>query len=167
MRHVVLEIPQVKQLVQVGIRDFCSEEMAFAEKNKEKIAVFFDEDMAKDQLSGAKTCAKICEEITETLPAKIYISFDIDGLDPSLCPHTGTPVPGGLSWNQMLLLLKTVVKSGRRIVGFDLVEVAPGNNGREGKLCLPSTQLEWDANVGARLLFKLCGWALKSQERRS
>ncbi|MFA6039507.1 MAG: agmatinase family protein [Candidatus Peribacteraceae bacterium] len=151
MRNVADTVSGVTKLVQVGIRDFCREEMEFARSNERKIAVFFDEDMAGRQLSGESWRA-ICEEIVSALPQKVYISFDIDGLDPSLCPHTGTPVPGGLSFNQMLLLLKTVVKSGRQIVGFDLVEVAPG---REG---------EWDANVGARVLFKLCGWTLKSQE---
>ncbi len=151
MRHVMKEVPGVKKLVQVGVRDFCREEMRFLEQSKGRIEVFFDEDTASEQLSGGKTWMQTCSEIVGKLPKKVYISFDIDGLDPALCPHTGTPVPGGLSFHQALLLLKTVAKSGRKIVGFDLVEVAPGPD-------------EWDANVGARLLFKLCGWTLKSQE---
>jgi agmatinase len=92
---------------------------------------------------------KITEEIIEHLPGEVYISFDIDGLDPVLCPSTGTPVPGGLSFNEALHIIKTIVTSGRRIIGFDLNEVAPG-------------ETEWDANVGARLLYKLCGWTLHS-----
>jgi agmatinase len=60
-------------------------------------------------------------------------------------------VTGGLSFNEALYLLEMVVRSGRRIIGFDLVEVAPSD--RDG---------EWNANVGARMLFKLCGLTLKS-----
>jgi agmatinase len=81
------------------------------------------------------------------LPEKVYVSFDIDGLDPSLCSHTGTPVPGGLSFNQAALLLWALKQSGKTVVGFDLVEVAPEiHHG-----------FEYDANVGARVLYKLCG----------
>ena len=76
-----------------------------------------------------------------------------DGLDPALCPHTGTPVPGGLSFQQAVYLLARIVASGRRIVGFDLNEVAPGPDGDE-----------WDGNVGARLLYKMIGFALLSRK---
>src|SRR5262249_59464059 len=94
----------------------------------------------------------MCEEIVRDLPERIYVSFDIDGLDPRLCPHTGTPVPGGLSFTEATYLLRLAVESGRRIVGFDLNEVAPGPDGDE-----------WDANVGARLLYKMSAWTLASQ----
>jgi agmatinase len=77
----------------------------------------------------------------------------VDALDPSLCPHTGTPVPGGLSWHQAMGVLDALVRSGHRIVGFDLCEVAPGPEGDD-----------WDANVAARLLYKLIGYALASQQ---
>jgi agmatinase len=85
----------------------------------------------------------------------VYVSFDIDGLDPALCPHTGSPVPGGLSFHEASYLVGEVARSGRRIVGFDLVEVVPDPNGSE-----------WDANVGARLLYKLIGWTLVSQDEQ-
>ena len=88
-------------------------------------------------------------KIVEPLPKDVYLSFDIDGLDPVLCPHTGTPVPGGLSFHEATALVRAVVQSGRRIVGFDLNEVAPGPDD------------EWDGNVGARLLYKMIGWSLK------
>ncbi|HAL64304.1 MAG TPA: agmatinase, partial [Bacteroidales bacterium] len=90
-------------------------------------------------------------EIVGHLPSKVYISFDIDGLNPELCPHTGTPVPGGLSFEQVVLLLHILATSGRQIIGFDLVEVAPG------------LEDEWDANVGARILQKLCNFTRLSQ----
>ena len=81
---------------------------------------------------------------------QVYVSFDIDGLSPDNCPHTGTPVPGGLSFREAVYLLAAVVESGREIVGFDLCEVGPSRDG------------EWDANVGARVLYKLCNLTLKS-----
>jgi agmatinase len=71
------------------------------------------------------------------------VSIDIDGLDPKLCPHTGTPVPGGLEYEELMFLLQELKNSGRALIGFDLCEVAPGAEG-------------WDANVGARVLFHLC-----------
>ena len=93
----------------------------------------------------------------QPLPRHVYVSFDIDALDPSLCPHTGTPVPGGLSFHQAAIILELLARSGRRVVGFDLVEVTPGPRaGDEGG------EPEWDANVGARLLYKLCGIAGRS-----
>ncbi|MFG0260585.1 MAG: arginase family protein, partial [Phycisphaerales bacterium JB041] len=70
-------------------------------------------------------------------------------LDPSLCPNTGTPVPGGLGFREASLLLHMLAASGKRVVGCDLVEVAPGDG-------------DWDANVGARVLFRLCMAALQS-----
>ena len=81
------------------------------------------------------------------LPDDVYLSWDIDGLDPTLCPGTGTPVPGGLSWNEAVGLLRALRRAKKRIVGLDLCEVAPG-------------ETEWDANVGARLLYKMIGFAL-------
>ena len=84
----------------------------------------------------------------------ILISFDIDGLEPTLCPNTGTPVPGGLTWDMAIFLIRRLSESGKRIVGFDLCEVAIGNNKVDG----------WDAIVGARVLHKLCVAALVSRQ---
>jgi len=144
-----LKIPSVQRIVQVGVRDFCEEEMSVIESAAGRIKTFFDEDMKAVQYSG-KTWETICQEIIKELPPLVYISLDIDGLDPKLCPDTGTPVPGGLEFNQATYLVKQVVKSGRKIIGFDLNEVAPGHD-------------EWDANVGARLLYQLCNWMAASQ----
>lgn len=135
-----------KKLVQVGIRDFSEEEFAMTQE-RDDIDTFFDLNLQKSQLSGV-TWKSLCDQIIEKLPAKVYISFDIDGLNPTFCPHTGTPVPGGLSFDQANFLIGRVVESGRQIVGFDLNEVAPGQDD------------EWDANVGARILYKLCGWSV-------
>jgi len=144
------------KLVQVGIRDFCEEEYQFIRHHHDRIQTFFDSDIFSQKMNG-KSWSEICDDIIQHLPHEVYISFDIDGLDPRFCPHTGTPVPGGLDFQEALFLIKKVVKSGRKIVGFDLNEVSPGiTNGNEN-----DTAGEWDANVGARLLYKLCGYALQ------
>jgi agmatinase len=135
-------LPFVSKLAQVGIRDFCDEEFERAKKSK-KTEVFFDRDM-KSQLYRGKTWDAICGDILKALPKMVYITVDIDGLNPSLCPNTGTPVPGGLEFEQLRFLIEKLKASGRQLVGFDLVEVAPG---------LPH---EWDASVGARVLLMLC-----------
>jgi agmatinase len=136
----VLKEKAVSKLVQVGIRDFCEEEMEIAENEEERISVFFDQEL-KENLFNGKTWNVQCGEIVEELPELVYISFDIDGLDPKLCPKTGTPVPGGFDFPEAVFLLKKVAESGRKIIGFDVCET--GNN-------------EWDANVAARIIYKLC-----------
>jgi agmatinase len=136
-----LEIKEVSKLVQVGIRDFCEEEMTYINNSKGRVKTFFDEDLKNAQSEG-RTWKVLCDEIINELPQLVYVSFDIDGLDPKLCPNTGTPVPGGFEFNEVIYLLKQVVKSGRKIIAFDLNEVAPGES-------------DWDANVGARLLYQM------------
>lgn len=153
MNNVVREIPEVARLVQVGIRDFCDEEDELIRSNAARIRTFFDADL-KHELQEGETFARLAGRIVAELPQSVYVSFDIDGLDPSLCPHTGTPVVGGLSFAEATALLRRVVESGRRIVGFDLNEVAPDPEGRS----------EWDANVGARVLYKQIGFALLSHK---
>lgn len=148
MYNVVESLPEVSRLVQVGIRDYCDDELAYAERNP-RIVQFSDADMA-DRSFGGESWSEQCDRIVEQLPNKVYISFDIDGLSPDNCPHTGTPVAGGLSFNQAIYLLRRVVDSQRRIIGFDLNEV------------VPSGENSIDASTGARILFKLCGQTLKS-----
>jgi agmatinase len=139
-----LKLPAVNRLVQVGIRDFCEEEMHVMERGMGRVKTFFDQDIKAAQYAG-KTWEMICHDIIKELPPLVYVSFDIDGLDPKLCPNTGTPVPGGFEFHQAVFLIKEVVKSGKKIIGFDLNEVAPGKD-------------DWDGNVGARLLYQLCNW---------
>lgn len=146
-----LELPGVLRLVQVGIRDICEEEINFAEESP-KVEMFNDFQLNYERFEG-KQWARQCEEIIQGLPQNVYISFDIDGLKPFLAPNTGTPVAGGLEFLQATYLLKKVVDSGRKIVGFDLNEVSPEENG------------EWNANVGARMLYKLCNACLASQKK--
>jgi len=150
MHNVMTRIPQVAKLVQVGIRDFCEEEFLQIERSGGRITTFFDAQLAAERFEGV-TWRQQLSRVVEALPGEVYLSFDIDGLDPVLCPHTGTPVPGGLSFHQATAMVAAVVQSGRRIVGFDINEVAPGPDGDD-----------WDANVAARLLYKLIGFMLKT-----
>ena len=83
------------------------------------------------------------------------ISFDIDGLDPALCPHTGTPVPGGLSFAEAV----APAAHGGRHRAQDR-----GLRPERGR-ARPRRRAEWDANVGARVLYKLIGFALLSRRR--
>lgn len=142
MRHVQ-EMPFVKALVQVGLRDLAPEEMELA-RSHPRIHPFFDWDLRRETARGASWEAQ-CQRIVAALGAEVYLSLDIDGLDPRYSPSTGTPVPGGLELWELFFLLETVEKSGRRFIGADLVEVSPG----------PGAADEWDANVGARILFQL------------
>lgn len=151
MHNVLARVPQVEKIVQVGIRDFCEQEAQSLHRQRERIRAWFDRDISHRKLQG-QSFADMARDIVAGLPDKVWISFDIDGLDPRLCPHTGTPVPGGLDFNEAVFVIGEVARSGRAIVGFDLVEVAPGPHGDE-----------WDGNVGARLLFKLIAFTLASQ----
>ena len=148
MYNALKEIPQLKKLVQVGIRDYCEEEWNFINANTDRISTFFDKNI-KERLYEGDTWQNITNEIIDQLPANVFISFDIDGLDPKLCPHTGTPVQGGFETEAIFYLFKKIQKTGRRIVGFDLNEVG-------------ISQDEWDENVGARCLFKLCNLLVAS-----
>ncbi|SHN10363.1 agmatinase [Cyclobacterium lianum] len=145
-----LELHQVSSLVQVGIRDYCEEEYDLIHSD-ERIWLYSDKYLKAEMYEG-RTWASVCADILDQLPDKVYLTIDIDGLNPSLCPHTGTPVPGGLDFEQVDFLLKKLVLSGRKIIGFDLVEVAPGPDGSD-----------WDANVAARLLYRLVNLAAVSQ----
>jgi agmatinase len=143
--------PGIARIVQVGLRDLSEEEHAYAERSGGRIVQHHDIRLAQARFEGEPWAVTV-RRIVEPLPQDVYVSFDVDGLDPTLCPHTGTPVPGGLSFQEAAALIGGIVRSGRRIVGFDLVEVAPDPTGGE-----------WDGNVGARLLYKLVGWMLRSQ----
>jgi agmatinase len=158
MYNVLTKTP-LSKLVQVGIRDFCEAEFKFINNNNDRVITFFDEKLQERKLSG-ESWSLISDEIIEHLPQHVYISFDIDGLDPRYCPHTGTPVPGGLDFSEALLLIKRVSQSGRKIIGFDLNEVSPGLAGLREDDDDQDPSAEWDANVGARLLYKLCGRTL-------
>ena len=142
------EIPQLTKVVQAGIRDYSQGEWEYIKENPDRISTYFDRDIRVRQYEG-ETFKNITEEIISKLPEKVYISFDIDGLDPKLSPNTGTPVQGGFETEQVFYLFNKLQQSGKKIIGFDLSEVSTSENG-------------WDANVGARILFKLCNLIIAS-----
>ncbi len=141
MYNALTEIPQITKLVQVGVRDFSESEWEYICNSQGRVLTYFDQAIKERQFAG-ESWKLITEEIVSHLPQKVYISFDIDGLDRKYCPHTGTPVHGGFEVLQIFYLFKKIVQSGRQLIGFDLCEVGVSTN-------------EWDENVGARVLFKL------------
>ncbi len=142
MYNALTEIPQLVKLVQVGVRDYSESECEYIINSNKRVITYFDKDI-KERMFEGDTWKKITDEIVKHLPDNVFISFDIDGLDPKLCPNTGTPVQGGFETEQIFYLFKKILQSGRKLIGFDLNEVGISNN-------------EWDENVGARVLFKLC-----------
>lgn len=149
MHNALTDIPSLSKLVQVGIRDYCDNEHQYILNNPSRIATYFDRNI-KERMYEGEIWKTITDEIISQLPQKVHISFDIDGLDPKLCPHAGTPVPGGFEVEQLLYLFKRMIASGRQLIGFDLVEIGVGG------------EQEWDANVGAHLLWRLCNLTIKS-----
>ncbi|MDP4285411.1 MAG: agmatinase family protein [Bacteroidota bacterium] len=150
MYNALAEIPELVKLVQIGIRDYSPIEVDYINNSNSRVITYFDKEIKERGFEG-ETWQKISDEIINHLPQKVYISFDIDGLDPKLCPNTGTPVQGGFETQQVYYLFRKIIESGRQLIGFDLNEVGISNN-------------EWDENVGARILFKLCNLMLKSND---
>lgn len=148
MYNALNEIPQIEKLVQAGVRDFCEEEWVYINNSQQRVVTYFDKDI-KERLFEGENWRQIADEIINQLPQKVLISLDIDGLDPKLCPNTGTPVQGGFETEQLYFLFKRIINSGRQIIGFDLNETGVSES-------------DWDANVAARILFKLCNLLVAS-----
>jgi agmatinase len=142
MYNALNEIPELVKLVQVGVRDYCEQEWEYICNSNFRVITYFDKNI-KERLFEGQLWKTITEEIIQHLPEKVYISFDIDGLDRKLCPNTGTPVPGGFESEEIIYLFKKIKESGRELIGFDLVEIGVG-------------ETDWDSNVGARILWRLC-----------
>lgn len=134
----VLQKTKVSKLVNVGIRDYCEEEENLVLSDS-RIKDFKASHLFAKKAIG-ENWHQITNEILDQLPDEIYVSFDVDGLDPSYCPHTGTPVPGGLSFEEAIYLLRQIYRSGKQVIGFDVCETGPS---------------EYDANVAARLVYEL------------
>ncbi len=151
MYNALAEVPAITRLVALGIRDFSDGEWNYVKSSNGKIVPYFSSNL-HERLYEGETWKSIVGDIINQLPQNIYLSFDIDGLDPKLCPNSGTPVPGGFELEQIYYLLKKILESGRRIIGLDLSEVGVGESG-------------WDSNVGARVLFKLCNLLVASNPK--
>ena len=103
------------KIAQFGVRALSKEEV----ENRKMFNILF--------LDARDIYYKKKFKLPLNFPQKIYISFDVDGLDPSIMPATGTPVPGGLGYYESLNLIKNLIK-GRQVVGFDVVELSPIKN---------------------------------------
>ena len=148
MYNALNEIPELTKIVQAGVRDYGGDEWDYIKNSNFRVITYFDKEIKTRQFEG-ETWKSIAEEIVSKLPQNVYISFDIDGLDRKLCPHTGTPVPGGFETEEVYYLFRKIIESGRKLIGFDLVEVG-------------TSDTDWNANVGARVLFKLCNLLVAS-----
>ncbi len=132
-----------KKITQVGIRAQCKEEAEFIKQNK--IQTFYARDIRTGKF-GENWIGKV----VDSLGKNVYVTFDLDGFDPSLLPATGTPEPGGLFWDETMNLLKTIGLK-KKIVGFDVVELAPSK-------AHPASDF-----IAAKLTYKLINYAfLKS-----
>lgn len=151
--NVMNECDKISNLIQIGIRDYSSEEALRMKEYGKKADCLYDTHM-QEKLACGKSLEEVYFPFIEQLPQNVYLSIDIDGLEPINCPNTGTPVPGGLRYSQLEHLIFMVVKSGRTIIGFDLCEVGVSKN-------------DWDENVGARILYQLSAALLASQNKIS
>ena len=109
-----LDNPNVS-VVSFGIRNISSSEILFLQKNKKRIKIFWAKDKSNWNLNQFKKIIK---------NKKIYLTFDVDGLDSSLMPATGTPEPGGLFWDETIRIIKIAAQSSQ-IVGADINELSP------------------------------------------
>jgi agmatinase len=143
----IIQTEGIARLVQVGVRELCDNEYSLIRSNPDTITTFFDRDLFSQMAQGC-SWERICLDVVKNLPDTVYISFDADGLDPSVCPNTGTPVPGGLSYNQIMFLFETLINQGKMIVGADLVETGAS---------------DLDAMIACRILYRMAGMMIKSQ----
>lgn len=148
------EIKKITRFIHVGVRDYCEEEVNVVENSQERHIAFSNRKIRRDLFGGVSLHAMF-HQIVEALPPRVYLSLDIDGLNPTLCPNTGTPVPGGLGFEEVGYLIECVVESGREVIGFDLSEVAPDPKSKDWTS-------DWNAIVGSRVLYRLAILAARS-----
>lgn len=128
-----------KDIIQVGIRAQCKEEAEFIHENK--ICTYYARDI-RNGVHGDNWHDKVVDDLKEN----VYITFDVDGLDPSVINATGTPEPGGLFWDETMNLLRKIGLA-KNIVGFDVVELAP------------SKYHESSSFTAAKLIYKLLNYS--------
>lgn len=131
---------EICPIVQVGIRSLSYEEMEFVKKRKLKI--FWAKDIVDND--------KWFDDAIARLSKNVYVTFDLDGLDPSIMPSVGTPEPGGLGYYQLLRFLKNVFEK-RNVVGFDVVELCPNENYINSDF------------TAAKIIYKLIGYKFKNK----
>jgi agmatinase len=135
----VHEASQTTNLVQVGIRSMDAIEKTFMDEEK----VFYAHDMVNDEYWADK--------VIEALTDNVFITLDLDALDPSILPATGTPEPGGLFWYETLDFLKQVFEE-KNVVGFDIVELCPNAVDKSSDF------------LAAKLYYKMLGYKFMDQD---
>lgn len=135
---VMRRVSELCPLTQVGIRSFSEEEYDFVKEKR--LEPFYQ--------SLINNWGDWPEEVIERLSREVYVTIDLDGLDPSIMPSVGTPEPGGLGWRETLRLLKRVAEK-RKVVGFDVMELSPD-----------PTNVAPDF-LAARLIYKLIGYSFR------
>lgn len=113
----LLEEPGVEQILQLGIRSVCPEEVAFARAHPDRVQVWY-----REAVAAGTWRAPFIERVRGR---RVYLTLDVDGLDPGLIPATGTPEPDGLTWGETLDILRTTARHAAAMVGLDCVELAP------------------------------------------
>lgn len=140
----ITQLPAVEKIVAVGIRDWASEEASYARSLHPRVMVYEMRRLAQASFRG-RPWAETVSEIVSLLPPRVYVSIDVDVLDLGHAPHTGTPIPGGLRYEELFFLLEAIPRSGRQLIGFDVCETGGA---------------ELDAVVSAHLIYRLCGLLL-------
>lgn len=137
----LLEEPAIEQVLQLGIRSVCSEEVEFTRANPDRVRVWYAEAV---HANGWR------DELVARLQGKrVYLTIDVDGLDPAIVSATGTPEPDGLTWRETLDILRTVAQTAQ-IVGIDCVELAPSPGQHAADFAV------------AKLLYKAICYAMES-----
>lgn len=134
------------EIVQIGIRSVCQEEMDVIRANDESITVLFADDVHADAQQWKSTLAQ------RVMGRDVFLTIDIDGLDPALVPATGTPEPDGLTWQEAVSAVRIVTQYAGRILGADCVELAPvpGHHASEF--------------ITAKLIYKTMNLIMKARE---
>ena len=135
----VYEANQTTNLVQVGIRSMDISEKRVMNLDK----VFFAHDMAVNEYW--------MDDVIDQLTENVFITFDLDALDPSILPSTGTPEPGGLFYYETLEFLKKVFET-KNVVGFDMVELCPNENEKSSNF------------LAAKLYYKMLSYKFNSKD---
>lgn len=141
----LLEAPGIEQVLQLGIRSVCSEEVAFARAHPGRVRIWYAEEVHAGNWQA---------ELNARLAGRrVYLTIDVDGLDPAIVPATGTPEPDGLTWPETLAIIRTVAHAAQ-IVALDCVELAPAAGLHAADFAV------------AKLLYKTITYALDGQPSR-
>ncbi len=134
---VMARVKEMCPIVQVGIRSMDIEEKSAMDDSR----VFWAHDIVGDEAW--------IERVVDRLTDRVYITIDLDGLDPSIMPSTGTPEPGGIGWYSLLKLMKRVI-SARKVVGFDVLELCPDERNKAPDF------------LAAKLIYKMLSYQFQS-----